>query len=95
MGIFGWSYPAGCSGPPEEPEYCEVCGNHYDSCICPECRVCKNQGDPHCYIYHKLKRTEEQKFSIESAIRYWELVMFKEVQSQLWLNKEEELWNLK
>jgi hypothetical protein len=27
---FGWSYPPGCSGPPEEPEYstprCKVCG---------------------------------------------------------------------
>ncbi len=20
MGIFGWSYPPGCSGPPEEPD---------------------------------------------------------------------------
>ena len=20
MGLFGWSYPPGCSGPPEEPE---------------------------------------------------------------------------
>lgn len=22
MGIFGWSYPAGCSGPPDDPDPC-------------------------------------------------------------------------
>jgi hypothetical protein len=31
MGVFGWSYPAGCSGTPwDEPDYpeeCPVCGN--------------------------------------------------------------------
>ena len=27
MSKFGWSYPAGCSGPPDDdrPDYCPVC----------------------------------------------------------------------
>lgn len=33
MGIFGWSYPPGCSGPPGEAhddEHCSVCGTKLD-----------------------------------------------------------------
>ena len=29
MSMFGWSYPAGCDGPPDQPEppdECDVCG---------------------------------------------------------------------
>ena len=48
--LFGWSYPAGCSGPPDEYEGpCEVCGNAVDDCICPECPTCGEQGNPDCY----------------------------------------------
>lgn len=50
--IFGWSYPPGCSGPPEEQmgsEVCEVCGHDTDTCICPECPKCKAVGDVRCY----------------------------------------------
>ena len=51
MGIFGWSYPPGCSGPPDQDEPpCDVCGEFVDACICPECRVCGVQGDPACYV---------------------------------------------
>lgn len=49
MGIFGWSYPPGCSGPPEHYEQCEVCGRDADSCECPECPVCGEAGRRACY----------------------------------------------
>ena len=52
---------------------CELCGEMPDYCICPECRVCGDYGNPECYIYHGLKRDEEQKFSLEVNERRWEL----------------------
>ena len=73
MGIFGWSYPPGCSGPPEyDEEPCEICGEHIDNCTCPECPECGSVGDPRCYIEHGMRRTEEQKFSLECNERDWE-----------------------
>ena len=40
-GIFGWSYPPGCSGPPDDgPEPpCQMCGELEGKCKCPECTV--------------------------------------------------------
>lgn len=59
--IFGWSYPPGCSGPPDCDEGpCDVCGRSVDDCICPECPVCQTHGDPACYENHGLTRTQEQ-----------------------------------
>jgi len=58
--IFGWSYPPGCSGPPDNEEPCEVCGREVDNCICPECPVCGAYGDPGCYLDHGLELTAEQ-----------------------------------
>ena len=59
--IFGWSYPPGCSGPPDIPEGpCEVCGMPLDDCICPECSTCGTQGDPKCYLEHGLVRNQDQ-----------------------------------
>lgn len=49
-GKFGWSYPAGCSGPPDGEMACEVCGHEAGSCICPECPKCGATGDPRCYM---------------------------------------------
>lgn len=59
MSLFGWSYPPGCTGPPDEPILCEVCGLE-DDCICPECPVCGEQGNPACYDTHGLVRTAKQ-----------------------------------
>jgi len=69
--IFGWSYPPGCSGPPDEEGPCYLCGQDVDHCICPECPVCGAVGDHLCYLDHGLHRTEEQKFSLEVAERQW------------------------
>jgi hypothetical protein len=60
MGIFGWSYPPGCSGPPDDEAPCDVCGREVDDCICPECPTCSGVGDPKCYEQHGLVRTAEQ-----------------------------------
>jgi len=55
--VFGWSYPAGCSGPPEyyENDLCEVCGVDPDDCECPECDMCGSIGDSDCYEKHDLE----------------------------------------
>lgn len=58
MGIFGWSYPPGCSGPPDDDGPCEVCGKHIDDCICPECATCGDVGNPHCYKDHGMVKTQ-------------------------------------
>lgn len=72
MGIFGWSYPPGCSCTPfDGPDYCEVCENLVDDCICPECKVCEEVGNPSCYDekskhYHGMILNDEQKEAIEN-----------------------------
>ena len=49
MGIFGWSYPAGCTNTPYEEEGpCELCGLDVDECTCPPCPKCGAVGDPAC-----------------------------------------------
>jgi hypothetical protein len=60
MGIFGWDYPPGCSGPPDDGDcVCEICGVEAGSCQCPECSVCHTQGDPKCIDVHGLVIPEE------------------------------------
>lgn len=61
--IFGWSYPPGCSGPPEYDEQCEVCGLEVDTCICPECK-CGETGNPDCYENHGLEMSDAQRESL-------------------------------
>jgi len=66
MGIFGWSYPPGCSGPPDYDDMpCEVCGKLPDDCICPDCPVCGHPGVVACYQEHGMVRTPEQSTSWE------------------------------
>jgi hypothetical protein len=65
MGIFGWSYPPGCSGPPDDDYPCEVCGQFVDDCICPECPECGSFGDPLCYQKHGLEFSRYQRISLE------------------------------
>lgn len=50
--------------PPDS--YCETCGCEVTDCICPECPVCGEFGDPKCYEDHGLVETEGQ---IQSRIR--------------------------
>ena len=57
------SWEAWGSGP--DP-ICAVCGNDPGDCVCPECPVCGDAGNPDCYPGHGLERSEEQ---IQAAIR--------------------------
>ena len=75
--IFGWSYPPGCSGPPEVDEGpCAVCGNALDDCICPGCAVCGEIGSSRCYFAgddsHNMVRSAEQVASLKAAELRWE-----------------------
>lgn len=59
--IFGSDYPPGCHSVPGDEEFpCEVCGNMADVCICPECTVCGEQGNPNCYVEHGMVKSPEQ-----------------------------------
>lgn len=60
MGIFGWSYPPGCSGPPEYDDNCQVCFYSVENCICPVCPKCEECGNPDCYTKHGLQKTFAQ-----------------------------------
>ena len=75
MDKFGWSYPAGCSGPPDDDydPYCKICGRHEEECICPECSVCGAKGDPECYSEktHGLVQSDEQIASFKSMEDLW------------------------
>lgn len=73
MGLFGWSYPPGCSGPPDDEDRpCAVCGNMPDhSCICPECPSCGATGDTVCYESHGLVRSDAQRASLAKAEASW------------------------
>jgi hypothetical protein len=68
MSIFGWSYPPGCSGPPDDEYPCEVCGKHVDACICPECPECGCHGDKKCYNEHGLIMSQEQMDSYNNMV---------------------------
>src|SRR5262245_9328158 len=51
---FGWSLPPGAAGHPFAPWNqddgpCAVCCKHVDNCVCPECPVCGEPGEPTCY----------------------------------------------
>lgn len=51
---FGWWYPPGAANDPNAPYNqedppCEVCGQWPDDCVCPECPVCGDYGNPVCY----------------------------------------------
>ncbi len=58
--MFGWSYPPGCSGPPDEPP-CKICGCEAGQCQCPECPVCGTCGDPACIAEHGLVIPAEER----------------------------------
>jgi hypothetical protein len=71
MSKFGWSYPPGCSGPPDDDYPCEVCGRYDDDCLCPVCEVCDHVGNPACYELHGLVRTQEQIASLANKEAEW------------------------
>lgn len=35
--------------PSIEDDYCKICGNSVDECVCDACSICNVKGDPTCY----------------------------------------------
>lgn len=52
MSREAWGDPPDC--------YCEMCGNECGSCICGECPICGEAGNPECYKEHGMEETDEQ-----------------------------------
>lgn len=96
MGIFGWSYPAGCSGPPDDEAPCSMCGKWADDCICPECPECHTHGDPKCYVQsesdtaHGLLPNAEQIASLAEAHAQW--AADNAAADQAYLEQAQEKW---
>jgi hypothetical protein len=94
-GIFGWSYPPGCSGTPfDEDRPCDVCGKDEERCICPECPECGCQGDPSCYdpeCGHGLVKSPEQVESLRVEMDKWEDLA--QAEADYWTARDrEEVW---
>ena len=52
---------------------CEMCGHYPDDCICPECPVCQEQGNPDCYhsiTGHGLIESLDQRIEKAKSILY-------------------------
>lgn len=67
--LFGWDLPPGCTMRDIDEqagvgEICEVCGYVVEKCICAECPVCSENGNPNCYgdtvHAHGLEKSKEQ-----------------------------------
>lgn len=74
-GVFGWSLPPGCTHAMIEAQCeegpCAVCCLEVGSCVCPECRVCHEAGNPMCYRGpHGLKLNKEQVIHRQEARIY-------------------------
>lgn len=88
--VFGWSLPPGCTHRMIEEQCeegpCAVCAMDPADCLCPECHVCGEQGNPKCYESdkagekrHGLLLTKEQAISRQKArIRGLEQQVFEE-----------------
>lgn len=77
MSVFGWSLPPGCGTLPGEQDEgpCEICGFNIELCICHECKVCGEVGDPNCYEFsesgHWQKKTQLQQVSLDLHEQLW------------------------
>lgn len=61
MSKFGWSLPPGVSKLPyDESCPCVTCGHTDDDCICPECPICHEYGNPYCYEQKHLHYNKQQ-----------------------------------
>ena len=74
MGIFGWSYPPGCSGPPEDVEGpCYICGKMADDCICEPCEEHGEQGCLSCVstgnLLTKIEILQHQLYGLEGEVK--------------------------
>ena len=42
---------------------CNICGLEAGSCVCPECAVCMEAGNPNCYQNHGLELSTMQEIA--------------------------------
>lgn len=71
MSKFGWWYPAGCDGPPDQEDTpCGICGGDPGGCECPVCSICGSQGDKSCETSHGVLQTwmMEEHASLKDAM---------------------------
>jgi hypothetical protein len=62
--IFGWDYPPGCNGPPDDYEGpCAICGHSIDKCICPECPTIINAEGEMCGEIGCIKHLSSQQLA--------------------------------
>ena len=99
MGLFGWSLPAGCGTlPSEEDSFCEVCYGNPDSekkggCICHECLVCGDYGNPDCYKNHGMIKTYKQINQFNKYEAEWAERNRRECEAEkLFTQQEQEDW---
>lgn len=59
--------PPGITTTDTEEQPCDVCRIEAGSCICPECDVCGEQGNPRCYFDHFLNLNCEQMVARKKA----------------------------
>ena len=90
--IFGSSYPPGAANDPNAPYNqedppCEVCGGFDDKCICPECSVCQEFGNPKCYVEHGLKKTDAQITQREALEEKWAKQQQQEAEMEIEMMK--------
>lgn len=97
-GIFGWDLPPGCTQKMIDDQCaegpCAVCALPVEDCVCPECPVCHQNGDPACYKNHGLKLNKQQVIHRQEAriyqaeLRVGEekmvLDMYKDSEQQEW-----------
>lgn len=82
MSIFGWSYPPGCSGLPDDDEGpCDRCGENLQNCQCPECPVCSNVG---CVDH----LSQEEAAKLIKELRMWKTCNWGRVEMALKLENE-------
>jgi len=69
--MTGFNLPPGCTTKHIEDLWnsgpCECCGEHDDNCICTQCPICQQYGNPQCYVRpdamwkgHGLEYTTQQ-----------------------------------
>jgi hypothetical protein len=87
MGIFGWSYPPGCSGPPEHYSYCDLCGKDSEMCECPECPLCGQFG---CLTHASPEQLAERQKQMDAEAEQYRKE--DEAYAQQ-LKEEDKLWN--
>ena len=68
--MYGFRGPS--DDPPGEPdEFCQICGKNPDECVCPECTVCSEYGNPECIDKHMPRSA-------------WSVILTKEQLAALW-----------